>query len=202
MNLAVLLFYGSKPEGLEDSLARILVDFYPLAGRYIKEQSLVECNDAGAEFVTAQATDVVLNDLVGTNDADILQHVYPDSYYRCDEEASNPLLSIQATHFPCGGAIIAVSVSHRIFDIPSITTFISAWSSAHHPNKSVQVRLEIHKFHPKNNSLYDKQTNRLTYIVISVISLYYYLIIFISISRSRRLSTSRLCSPAKSTISG
>ncbi|XP_042016122.1 pelargonidin 3-O-(6-caffeoylglucoside) 5-O-(6-O-malonylglucoside) 4'''-malonyltransferase-like [Salvia splendens] len=118
---------------------RILVDFYPLAGRYIKEQSLVHCNDDGAEFVTTQATGVDLNDVTGTNDTDILQHVYPDSYYRCDEDGSNPLLSIQATHFPCGGAIIAVNVSHRIFDIPSITTFISVWSSVHHPNKSVQV---------------------------------------------------------------
>ncbi|XP_047976889.1 pelargonidin 3-O-(6-caffeoylglucoside) 5-O-(6-O-malonylglucoside) 4'''-malonyltransferase-like [Salvia hispanica] len=139
MNLAVLLFYGSKPEGLEESLARILVDFYPLAGRYIKEQSLVDCNDEGAEFVTAHATDVDLNDVVGKNDADILQHFYPDSYYRCDEDALNPLLSIQATHFLCGGAIIAVSVSHRIFDVPSIATFISAWSSAAHPQKSVQI---------------------------------------------------------------
>ncbi|KAL1539676.1 shikimate O-hydroxycinnamoyltransferase [Salvia divinorum] len=142
MNLAVLLFYQSKPEGqrcLEESLARILVDFYPLAGRYVKEESLVDCNDEGAEFVTAKAADVELDDVVGKNDAGILQHVYPDSYYRCDEDASNPLLSIQATHFPCGGVIIAVSVSHRIFDIPSITTFISAWSSAAHPHKSVQI---------------------------------------------------------------
>lgn len=142
MNLAVLLFYQSKPEGesqLEESLAKILVDFYPLAGRYIKDENLVDCNDEGAEFVKAEAVGVELKDVVGKNEAEKLNDLYPDQYFRCDEDASDPLLSIQATHFPCGGLVIAVSVSHRIFDIPSITTFIAAWSNATHPEKSVQI---------------------------------------------------------------
>ncbi|KAH6756050.1 hypothetical protein C2S53_005520 [Perilla frutescens var. hirtella] len=141
MNLAVVLYYQSKPENysqLEESLAKTLVQFYPLAGRYIKNDHLVDCSDQGAEFIEAEALDIELMSLVTKTEAHQLNgDLYPDQYFVNDESAEDPLLSIQATHFPCGGLSIAVSVSHRIFDVPSLATFVVAWSSTTNPEKVV-----------------------------------------------------------------
>ncbi|KAH6779008.1 hypothetical protein C2S52_010245 [Perilla frutescens var. hirtella] len=135
MKLGVVLFYESKPENqnqqLEESLAKILVQFYPLAGRYMKKDHLVDCNDEGAEFVEAEALDIELMDLVTKTEIDQLNHLFP-----ADADDENPLLSIQATHFPCGGLTISIRVSHIIFDASSLWTFIAAWSNATNPDSS------------------------------------------------------------------
>ncbi|KAH6778737.1 hypothetical protein C2S52_009974 [Perilla frutescens var. hirtella] len=136
MNMGVILFYESKPEKktqLEESLATILVEFYLLAGRYMKNDHFVDCNDDGAEFVEAEAQGVAaITDVVATTDSDQLNlnDLLPDQYFRVDEAPNDPLLSIQATHFPCGGLAIAISISHRVFDVPSFGAFIAAWSKA------------------------------------------------------------------------
>ncbi|KAH6816251.1 hypothetical protein C2S51_021071 [Perilla frutescens var. frutescens] len=149
MNIAVVLFYQSKPENvnsqLEESLAKILVQFYLLAGRYMKNDHLVDCSDQGVEFVVAEALDdddgVELTELVAkTTDAEQINGLLPDQYFRVDEASHDPLMSIQATHFPCGGLAIAVSISHRVFDVSSLGTFIAAWSNTCNPdNKMVEL---------------------------------------------------------------
>ncbi|XP_042036839.1 pelargonidin 3-O-(6-caffeoylglucoside) 5-O-(6-O-malonylglucoside) 4'''-malonyltransferase [Salvia splendens] len=128
--IAVVLYYQSAPDNgrLEDSLAETLVHFYPLAGRYIKTDLTVDCSDQGAEFIEAEARgDVRVTDLIGKTDT---IHLCPEQYFGLDEGVDDPLLSIQVTRFSCGGATIAVSVSHRVFDVSSLETFLSAWSSA------------------------------------------------------------------------
>ncbi|XP_047957458.1 pelargonidin 3-O-(6-caffeoylglucoside) 5-O-(6-O-malonylglucoside) 4'''-malonyltransferase [Salvia hispanica] len=127
--IAVVLCYQSAPDNgrLEESLAETLVHFYPLAGRYIKTDLMVDCNDQGAEFIEAEAQDdVEVTDMIGKTDT---IHLCPEQYFGLDEGADDPLLSIQVTRFSCGGATIAVSVSHRVFDVSSLETFLSAWSS-------------------------------------------------------------------------
>ncbi|KAH6830669.1 hypothetical protein C2S53_010100 [Perilla frutescens var. hirtella] len=136
MNMGVILFYESKPEKntqLEESLATILVEFYLLAGRYMKNDHFVDCNDDGAEFVEAEAQGVAaIMDVAATTNSDQLNlnDLLPDQYFRADEAPNDPLLSIQATHFPCGGIAIAISISHRVFDMPSFAAFTAAWSKA------------------------------------------------------------------------
>ncbi|KAH6755017.1 hypothetical protein C2S53_018798 [Perilla frutescens var. hirtella] len=131
----VVLFYESKPENkkqqLEESLAKTLVQFYPLAGRYMKNDHLVDCNDDGAEFVETEALDIELMDLVTKTEIDQLNHLFP-----ADEDDEDPLLSIQATHFPCGGLTISIRVSHTIFDAASLWTFIAAWSNSTNPDSN------------------------------------------------------------------
>ncbi|XP_057781258.1 pelargonidin 3-O-(6-caffeoylglucoside) 5-O-(6-O-malonylglucoside) 4'''-malonyltransferase-like [Salvia miltiorrhiza] len=144
-NICVFLFYESKPEDsgqLEESLARILVDFYPLAGRFIKNDSLVDCSDQGAELVEAEAPgDVELIDLVTKIDIDRLNDLLPEQHFRFDEAPYNPLLSIQITRFSCGGAAVAISVSHRVFDASSLETFVAAWSTAANPDDGTAGRI-------------------------------------------------------------
>lgn len=132
MNVRILLFYQPQSKGinqLEESLAQILPHFYPLAGRYIKEHHVVDCSDQGAEFIEAEALEldsmILVRELM---EADQLNHLLSRQFYQLDEAAACPLLSIQATHFKCGGLAIGISVSHRIFDGSSLETFVSAWS--------------------------------------------------------------------------
>lgn len=131
-NIGILLFYPSKPENiiqkLEESLRKILPQFYVLAGRYIKGAHCIDCSDQGAEFVEAEAGDDQLVDIVGTTDQ--LNDLLPRRSYQMDG-ASDPLLSVQITDLNRGGLVIGVSVSHRIFDTCSLATFISTWSNAH-----------------------------------------------------------------------
>ncbi|KAL2529893.1 HXXXD-type acyl-transferase family protein [Forsythia ovata] len=136
MNFSVLLYYLSssvaneKLNKLEESLAEILPRFYPLAGRYIKENHLVNCSDQGAEYVEAQVDCTLLEHINGfkVNHDDDLNDLLPCEIYAADE-ITDPLLAIQVSKFKCGGLEICVSISHRIFDGTSMGTFIDAWTS-------------------------------------------------------------------------
>ncbi|KAH6819172.1 hypothetical protein C2S51_002775 [Perilla frutescens var. frutescens] len=132
INVRILLFFyrsqSKRISNLEDSLAQILSRFYPLAGRYIKTDHLIDCSDQGAEFIEAEAVDVESIALVDKMEPNHLNHLLSRQFYQVHEAATCPLLSIQATHFKCGGLSIGVSVSHRIFDASSLGTFVLAWS--------------------------------------------------------------------------
>ncbi|XP_057778389.1 pelargonidin 3-O-(6-caffeoylglucoside) 5-O-(6-O-malonylglucoside) 4'''-malonyltransferase-like [Salvia miltiorrhiza] len=143
LNIAVILFYESKPEDgglqLEESLARILVEFYPLAGRFINNYSSIDCCDEGAELVEAEALDVELIELVAKIESDQLENLLPDQHFRRHEAPDNPILSIQITRFSCGGAAIGISVSHKIFDGSSLATLVAAWTDATNPDHDKRV---------------------------------------------------------------
>lgn len=133
MNVRILLFYNSASKQirrLEETLAEILPRFYPLAGRYIRKDHVVDCSDEGAEFIEAESADVESMDLVRSMESHQLNQLFSRQFYQLDESAACPLLSIQATHFPCGGLSVAISVVHRIFDGSSLETFVLAWSAA------------------------------------------------------------------------
>ncbi|KAL7141987.1 hypothetical protein ABFS83_08G091700 [Erythranthe nasuta] len=143
MNVGVILLYDNpiSPNNskqttthFQESLSKILPQFYPLAGRYIKEDHSVDCNDSDAEFVEAQVVDdVTLSDvnLASERDVKLLNDYFlPPKFHQVDESPTDPLLSIRITRFKCGGLVVSVSVSHRIFDASSVGTFIAVWSNA------------------------------------------------------------------------
>ncbi|KAH6770447.1 hypothetical protein C2S52_015250 [Perilla frutescens var. hirtella] len=136
MEVGVILFYplsNKKRSCLEESLAKILVQFYPLAGRYNSNDCCVDCSDQGAGFVIAEALEIELIDLIAERNLEKLEALSPPCNRFQENEATDPLLSIQITKFKCGGLAISISVPHRIFDASSLETFIAAWSNA---NKS------------------------------------------------------------------
>nr|AMZ03406.1 acyltransferase ACT1-7 [Plectranthus barbatus] len=142
-NFAVVLFYESKPRNkseLEESLEKVLVDFYPLAGRYTMNDHIVDCSDEGAVFVEAEALDaeLTMDQLVKNMEAQTIHHLLPDQYFPAD--APIPLLSIQVTHFPFGGLAIAIVVSHAVFEGFSLGVFVAAWSKA---TINPDVKIEI-----------------------------------------------------------
>ncbi|GFP85242.1 pelargonidin 3-o-(6-caffeoylglucoside) 5-o-(6-o-malonylglucoside) 4'''-malonyltransferase [Phtheirospermum japonicum] len=136
----VILFYKlpnpkQKPTTqLQESLAKILPQFYVFAGRYIKKDHMVNCNDEGAEFVEAEANDIELMDFIANiKNNDQLDNLVSRQPYDVDK-ATDPLLSIQITQFKCGGLSISVSLSHRVADACSMATFIAAWSNNNNNN--------------------------------------------------------------------
>ncbi|KAL1544835.1 shikimate O-hydroxycinnamoyltransferase [Salvia divinorum] len=142
LNVAIILFYESNPEttiDLQESLAKILVQFYPLAGRFIKNDNLVNCSDQGVEFIETEALGVELAEVVSKTDTGQLNDLLPEHYFRLDESPDSPILSIEVTRFPSGGAVISISVSHRVFDASSLGTFVAAWSAATNPDRTVQM---------------------------------------------------------------
>ncbi|KAL2529899.1 HXXXD-type acyl-transferase family protein [Forsythia ovata] len=134
INIVGLLYYPSTDNignlnNLEKSLEEILPQFYPLAGRYIKENHSVDCSDQGVEYIQAQV-DRELLEIIGSGVEPVeLNDLLPVEVGAADE-ASDPIMSVQINKFKCGGVAIAIAISHRIVDASSFGTLLSAWSKA------------------------------------------------------------------------
>ncbi|KAL3641587.1 hypothetical protein CASFOL_012402 [Castilleja foliolosa] len=147
MFMSVTLFYPPIPNPtinqFQESLSDILSKFYPFAGRYIKKDHLVDCNDEGAEFVEAEANDIeLINFIAQTKNTDHLDNLLSRQPYDVDKP-NDPLLSVQITKFKCGGLSISVSLSHRISDGSSLGSLITAWSNANHNNNNHEPIIPI-----------------------------------------------------------
>ncbi|KAI3459871.1 hypothetical protein Pfo_016534 [Paulownia fortunei] len=134
MHVIRILYYppdavNGKQIHLEESLAEVLPLFYPLAGRYIKQKHLVDCNDGGAEYSEAQV-DCELLEIIGPGvGSEQLNHLLPLDIGAADEP-TDPMLAVQINRFQCGGLAIGVCASHRIFDSCSLGIFLTAWANA------------------------------------------------------------------------
>ncbi|GFP85236.1 pelargonidin 3-o-(6-caffeoylglucoside) 5-o-(6-o-malonylglucoside) 4'''-malonyltransferase [Phtheirospermum japonicum] len=162
-NMNIILFYppnlnpNQNPitSHLQESLAKILPQFYPFAGRYIKKDHMVDCNDEGAEFVEAEANDIELMDFIAKTKNHQLNDLVSLKLLDADKP-QDPLLSVQITHFKCGGLSICVSMSHRISDGSTLGTFIAAWSNANNNNpEPVMPSFDSPSLFPGINLEYD-----------------------------------------------
>lgn len=103
MHVIRILYYppdavNGKKINLEESLAQVLPLFYPLAGRYIKEKHLVDCNDEGVEYSEAHV-DCELLQLMGPGvGPERLNHLLPLDIGAADEP-TDPMLAIQINRF-------------------------------------------------------------------------------------------------------
>ncbi|KAL3635106.1 hypothetical protein CASFOL_022160 [Castilleja foliolosa] len=144
MHVIRILFYPHSDHAeldyarLEQSLARVLPLFYPLAGRYNKENHCIDCNDEGAHYSIAQVVDRQLDQLIGT-ESEQLNHLLPLDICAADEP-TDPILAIQINKFECGGVAIGVCASHRIFDSASLGIFLTAWSRTANDEDDINIR--------------------------------------------------------------
>lgn len=121
---------------LEESLAEVLNDFYPFAGRYVKEERSVDCGDHGVEYLDAESN-IELHQLLQMKKSDDVRVEEEEEQLNCllpaefsaADEFTDPLLSVQVTGFECGSVAIGVSISHRLADASTLSTFISAWAN-------------------------------------------------------------------------
>ncbi|PIN14889.1 Vinorine synthase [Handroanthus impetiginosus] len=111
---------------LKQSLSSILTLFYPLTGR-IQQNSLIDCNDAGAEFIEARVH-TRLTQVIEEPRMEELQQLLPvEPLGQTDDKA---ILSVKINFFNCGGTAIGVCLSHKIADGVSSVAFINAWAAA------------------------------------------------------------------------
>ncbi|XP_023766373.1 benzyl alcohol O-benzoyltransferase [Lactuca sativa] len=114
---------------IREALAKVLVFYYPFAGR-LKEgparKLMVDCSGDGVLFIEAEA-DVTLKQL-----GDALMPPFPCmNELLCDVPGSDgildsPLLLIQVTRLLCGGFVFALRLNHTMSDAPGLVQFLTA----------------------------------------------------------------------------
>ncbi|XP_047975485.1 pelargonidin 3-O-(6-caffeoylglucoside) 5-O-(6-O-malonylglucoside) 4'''-malonyltransferase-like [Salvia hispanica] len=147
-----ILYYRKSASipSLEDSLAKTLSLYYPLAGRYDKNSRTVKCNDEGTLFSIAKV-EYQLDQLInGRLNVDHLNLLLPLEIGAADEP-TDPMLALQINRFACGGTAVAVCASHRIFDAGSMSIFLTAWSSVATRGTAIAPVFDSASFFPSEN---------------------------------------------------
>lgn len=120
---------------LKQSLAKVLVEFYPLAGRLeIKEDGEVDlhCNNAGAIFFETSVS-ATLSELGGPQPMPVLSgldaaRLGPGPLYIPDALTPIPALIVNVAEFQCGSVAVAVNWHHTVADGSAGCHFLRSWS--------------------------------------------------------------------------
>jgi len=131
------------PMLLEASLALVLTDFFPLAGRVSYEgiydnnssnssglykRPYIECNDRGVLFTVADTTITMDRIRRGDYQDSILPpQLFPVGLYPASLR-DPPLLAIQLTYTQDKSLIMGVAMDSSIMDATSLVSFMEAWS--------------------------------------------------------------------------
>ncbi|KAL3537881.1 hypothetical protein ACH5RR_001247 [Cinchona calisaya] len=116
---------------LQHSLSKILSKFYPLTGRFSRDNFSIDCNDAGALLVEAQVHSKLVQVIEKPSMEEMKAYLplEPNGRGPGMAEANTILLAIQINVFDCGGIAIGVQMSHKIADGTSLVTFMNAWAA-------------------------------------------------------------------------
>ncbi|XVE71156.1 hypothetical protein DITRI_Ditri10aG0127800 [Diplodiscus trichospermus] len=135
-HVPVLYFYrtnGSpdffKAQVLKEALSKILVPFYPMAGRLRSDENgrlQIICNAEGALFVEAETT-CAIDDLGDFVPSLKLRQLVPAVDYSGDI-SSYPLVMAQVTVFKCGGVSLGLGIHHTSSDGATALHFTRSWS--------------------------------------------------------------------------
>ncbi|KAG9155954.1 hypothetical protein Leryth_012035 [Lithospermum erythrorhizon] len=141
-NIAVIVrtIYSFRSEGkgnenaaqvLKDALAKILVPYYPMAGRLTispERKLIVDCTGEGAIFVEAEANCTIeeIGDNTKPDPATLGKLVYdiPGAKSILDM----PLLVAQVTKFKCGGFVLGLCMNHCMKDGIAAMEFVNSWA--------------------------------------------------------------------------
>nr|AMB21754.1 hydroxycinnamoyl transferase [Solanum melongena] len=122
--------YASYEEKIEQSLSKIITHVYPIAGRFIDEES-ISCQDQGVKFVKAKVNNK-LNEFLEEvhKDVNLALICWPQEAWAADESNlfTLPIVIVQITEFACGGVGLSVSNVHTAMDAYSIFNIINEWS--------------------------------------------------------------------------
>ncbi|CAI9754679.1 unnamed protein product [Fraxinus pennsylvanica] len=115
---------------IKDALSKVLVHYYPLAGRLAispEMKLIVDCTGEGAVFVEAE-TDCKLEDLGDITKPDPItlgKLVYDIPGAKNILEI--PPLVAQVTKFKCGGFVLGLCMNHCMFDGIGAMEFVNSW---------------------------------------------------------------------------
>ncbi|XP_042436445.1 omega-hydroxypalmitate O-feruloyl transferase-like [Zingiber officinale] len=122
---------GTAARVIKEALAKVLVHYYPLAGRLTisaEGKLIVDCTGEGAVFVEAEA-DCEMEDIgdigIKPDPATLGKLVY--NVPGAKNILEIPPLVVQLTTFTCGGFVLGLSMNHCMFDGLSAMEFVNSW---------------------------------------------------------------------------
>ncbi|XP_056159285.1 omega-hydroxypalmitate O-feruloyl transferase-like [Syzygium oleosum] len=138
----VEIIFASKGEGrvrrftatemLRESLAEVVVGFYPFAGRLVMGSNgkmAVRCTGEGVPFVEASMSedDIQMLGDISAIDPPMLRKLlkHNDGAQTILEK---PLLTVRVTTFKCGGIILGILMNQVVVDGKNLTDFLTCWT--------------------------------------------------------------------------
>ncbi|XP_059645318.1 omega-hydroxypalmitate O-feruloyl transferase-like [Cornus florida] len=117
-------------EVIKDALSKVLVHYFPLAGRLtISSQGklIVDCTGEGAVFVEAEANCTIkeIGDNTKPDPVTLGKLVYDIPGAKNILEI--PPLAAQVTKFKCGGFVLGLCMNHCMFDGLGAMEFVNSW---------------------------------------------------------------------------
>ncbi|KAJ9162950.1 hypothetical protein P3X46_022680 [Hevea brasiliensis] len=119
-----------EPEVLKEALSKVLVPFYPVAGRLGSDDNgriEINCNKEGVLFAEAEADSSMNNEVGDFMPSHVRRQLVPEVDYSSGI-SSFPLLVLQVTKFECGGVCLGVGLHHTLADGISAIHFINSWA--------------------------------------------------------------------------
>lgn len=120
--------FSTKSQLLRNSLSQTLTLFYPLAGR-LQDATTIDCNDEGVFFIESK-THTTLSETLSHPDFDALQCFIPTTDKQTMAMSNGSMLLVRFTSFGCGATAVTISLTHKIADFATATTFLKAWTAA------------------------------------------------------------------------
>ncbi|MCL7039939.1 hypothetical protein MKW94_022439 [Papaver nudicaule] len=123
--------FSGAAQALKDGLAKVLVYYYPFAGRLTlneKNKLAIDCTGEGALFVEAEADCKLeeIGDLTQPNPATFKKLVHGEPG-PVNIHENPPLFVAQVTKFKCGGLVLGLSQNHAVFDGIGAVEFMISW---------------------------------------------------------------------------
>ncbi|KAJ6422850.1 hypothetical protein OIU84_027763 [Salix udensis] len=120
-----------EAELLKEALRKVLVPFYPVAGRLARDENgriEINCNGEGVLLVVAD-TDSTTEELGEFMPSMKLRQLIPTVDTNLEDISRNPLLLLQVTSFKCGRVCLGVGWHHTLADGTGALHFINSWAS-------------------------------------------------------------------------
>ncbi|KAL8123257.1 omega-hydroxypalmitate O-feruloyl transferase-like [Apium graveolens] len=117
-------------EVIKDALAKVLVHYYPLAGRLTispEGKLIIDCSSEGAVFVEAEANGALeeIGDITKPDPVTLGKLVY--NVPGAKNVLEIPPLVAQVTKFQCGGFVLGLCMNHCMFDGLGAMEFVNSW---------------------------------------------------------------------------
>ncbi|KAH9602655.1 hypothetical protein KSS87_014121 [Heliosperma pusillum] len=115
---------------IKESLSKVLVHYYPLAGRLAlssDKKLIVDCTGEGPFFVEADVNCSML-ELLGLASVDPM--VLNNLIYEVPDAKNifeTPILTIKVTKFQCGAFAVGMAMNHCMADGKSAAEFVNSW---------------------------------------------------------------------------